>query len=254
MRQILIIGIGPGDPEDITVKAVNALNRTDVFFIPDKGAEKAGLRQRRLDICKRYIDKRTPRFVEFRTPERVKEFADYKANVADWHAVIEECYERLFAAELSDDECGAFLVWGDPALYDSTLRIVEGLHAQGAVAFDYEIISGVTSVQALAAKHRIALNRIGESVHITTGRKLAKKFPEDADSVVVMLDGEETFASIDATELEIFWGANIGMREEALARGPLAEVKNELKALRARVKREAGWVMDAYLLRKLRQP
>ncbi|MEA2926682.1 MAG: precorrin-6A synthase, partial [Alphaproteobacteria bacterium] len=35
MRKILIIGIGAGDPEYVTVQAVNALNRVDAFFIPD---------------------------------------------------------------------------------------------------------------------------------------------------------------------------------------------------------------------------
>ncbi len=250
LRTIRIIGIGAGDPDYMTVQAIDALNRTDVFFIPDKGAEKAGLRTQRMEICARFIKGGTPRFVAFPTPPRAKEFSDYKSNVADWHAAIGQVYERLFAEELTDDQCGAFLVWGDPSLYDSTLRIVAAIHERGVVPFDYEIIPGITSVQALAAKHRIALNRIGESVHITTGRRLAEKFPDDADSVVVMLDGEQTFASIEAGDLEIYWGANIGTPQEALAAGRLADVKDGIKAARERVRRENGWVMDAYLLRK----
>lgn len=250
MRKILIIGIGAGDPDYMTVQAINALNRADVFFIPDKGDEKAGLRNQRLAICERYIKAKAPRFVTFRTPERAKDFTDYKANVADWHAAIEQSYKRMFAEELGEDQCGAFLVWGDPALYDSTLRIVENLLASGAIAFDYEIIPGISSIQALAAKHKISLNRIGESVLVTTGRKLAEKFPSDADSVVVLLDGDQTFASINDEDMEIYWGANIGAPEELLASGKLADVKDEIKALRERLKRENGWVMDAYLLRK----
>lgn len=250
MRKILIIGIGAGDPDYMTVQAINALNRADVFFIPDKGDEKAGLRTQRLSICERYIKGKTPRFITFRTPERAKDFTDYKANVADWHAAIEQAFERMFAEELSEDECGAFLVWGDPTLYDSTLRIIEKIHARGAAAFDYEVIPGISSIQALAAKHRISLNRIGESVLITTGRKLAEKSPADADSVVVLLDGEQTFASIDAKDMEIYWGANIGTPEETLASGKLSDVKDHIKALRERLRRENGWVMDAYLLRK----
>jgi precorrin-6A synthase len=249
LRKILIIGIGAGDPDYMTVQAINALNRTDVFFIPDKGAEKAGLRTQRTDICDRFIKGGTPRFVEFKTPPRAKEFSDYRSNVADWHAAIEQAYERMFAGELMENECGAFLVWGDPSLYDSTLRIVEAIHARGAVAFDYEIIPGITSVQALVAKHRIALNRIGEDVLITTGRKLAENYP-GADSIVVMLDGEQTFASIDSADIDIYWGANIGTPQEALASGRLANVKDEIKAARERVRAENGWVMDTYLLRK----
>ena len=57
------------------------------------------------------------------------------------------------------DEVGAFLVWGDPSLYDSTIRVIQQIIADGATAFDYEVIPGITSVQALAAQHKIALNR-----------------------------------------------------------------------------------------------
>jgi precorrin-6A synthase len=250
LRKILIIGIGAGDPDYMTVQAINALNRADVFFIPDKGAEKGRLRAHRLAICERYLKPGDHRFVTFRTPDRAKDFADYQSHVADWHAAIEAAYERMFADELGESQCGAFLVWGDPTLYDSTLRIVEKIHAKGVIAFDYEIIPGVSSLQALAAKHRIPLNRIGESIHITTGRKLAEKFPDDADSLVVLLDGEQTFASIEAGDLDIYWGADIGGPGEALARGRLADVRDGIKALRERLRRDNGWVMDVYLLRK----
>lgn len=40
MKQLLIIGIGAGDPEYLTVQAINAMNRADVFFLMDKGASK----------------------------------------------------------------------------------------------------------------------------------------------------------------------------------------------------------------------
>ena len=43
MKKILIIGIGAGNPEYITIQAVNALNQVDVFFILDKGADKEKL-------------------------------------------------------------------------------------------------------------------------------------------------------------------------------------------------------------------
>ena len=43
MRRLLIIGIGAGDPEQVTVQAIKALNRADVFFVIDKGAVKQDL-------------------------------------------------------------------------------------------------------------------------------------------------------------------------------------------------------------------
>ena len=248
MRKILIIGIGAGNPDHMTVQAIKALNRVDVFFMPNKGSEKAALQKLRTDICERFIEGKTHRFVDVPVPERAKEFSDYRANVDDWHTRIGEGYERLIAAELGDNDCGAFLVWGDPALYDSTLRIVERLREW--IDFEYEVIPGISSVQALAAAHRIPLNRIGEPILITTGRNLADGFPDDAGSVVVMLDGEQTFKRLTGERLEIFWGAYLGSDEEILLAGSLDDVADEIEATRAKAREANGWIMDTYLLRK----
>jgi precorrin-6A synthase len=249
MRKIFIIGIGVGNPEHMTVQAIKALNQVDVFFIPNKGAEKAALQKLRLDICERFIEHKAYRFIDFRVEERAKEFSDYRSNVGEWHARIEENYQRLLADELADGECGAFLVWGDPALYDSTLRIIEKIHAKGQ-AFDYEVIPGISSVQVLAARHRIALNRIGEPVHITTGRRLAEGSAGNLDSTVVLLDGEQAFTRVHGEDLDIYWGAYLGSDDEILIAGKLSEVMNEIEATRARARQENGWIMDTYLLRK----
>jgi len=253
MRKVLIIGIGAGNPEYVTVQAINALNRVDVFFIPDKGTEKEDLARLRREICEQYIRDRTYRLVSFVTPARSMDDSDYKLSVRDWHSRIEQGYEKLLMEELGEGKCGAFLVWGDPTLYDSTLRIIETIKSKGNIALEYDVIPGITSVQALAAKHRIALNRIGESVHITTGRKLAEGFPHNADSVVVMLDGEQAFKTIDGTDLDIYWGAYIGMKDEILVSGRLPDVAQNIEAVRAQSRREKGWIMDTYLLRKCAQ-
>lgn len=249
MRKLFIIGIGAGNPDYVTIQAVNALNKVDVFFIPDKGSEKDGLNRLRTDICERFITQRSYRFVHIKRPERAST-PDYKADVDAWHARIEADYERLLTDELQEGEIGAFLVWGDPTLYDSTLRIVERIAAKGAVAFDYELIPGISAVQALAARHRVALNRIGEPVAITTGRKLAEGFPDDAGSAVVMLDGEQAFKKIAADDLDIFWGAYVGTEDEVLVAGKLSDVKDEIDRTRAELRQQNGWIMDIYLLRK----
>jgi precorrin-6A synthase len=250
MRKVFIIGIGAGDPDYVTIQAINALNEVDVFFIPDKGAEKQALQRLRLDICERYIKDGNYRLADFKTPERSKDPSDYRKNVEEWHARIEHGYEKLLMEELDDGECGAFLVWGDPTLYDSTLRIIEKIKSKGGFALEYEVIPGISSVQALAAKHRIALNRIGEAIHITTGRKLAEGFPDNAGSVIVLLDGEQAFKKIDSTDVDIYWGAYIGTPDEILVSGRLSEVMNDIESVRAAARRDNGWIMDAYLLRK----
>ena len=250
MRKVFIIGIGAGNPDYVTVQAVNALNEVDVFFIPDKGTEKAALRELRTEICERFIKKKSYRLVDVKPPKRTKDSSDYKSNVETWHREIEESYEGLLMEELADGQCGAFLVWGDPTLYDSTLRIIEKIRSKVGIAFEYDVIPGISAVQALAARHRIALNRIGESVHITTGRKLAEGFPNNVDSVVVLLDGDQAFKHVEGEDLDIYWGAYLGTEEEVLVAGKLSEVMGDIEMIREHARRKNGWIMDTYLLRK----
>ena len=250
MRKILIIGIGAGNPDYVTVQAVKALNQANVFFIPDKGGGKAALKRLRTEICERFIEKKTYRFAGVDIPARARMSSGYKSNVAEWHARIEEKYERLLREELAMGECGAFLVWGDPALYDSTLRIIAKLHSKAGGAFEYDVVPGISSIQALAARHKISLNSVGEPVHITTGRKLAEGFPNNSDSVVVLLDGEQAFKRVDRDDLEIYWGAYLGTEKEVLVKGRLSEVMNKIEAIREQARLDNGWIMDTYLLRK----
>jgi precorrin-6A synthase len=249
MRRVLIIGIGPGNIEQITVQAINALKKADVIFLPDKGSEKAALSQLRRDICSRYASDSPHRFVDVPVPERFDDPVDYRKNVDEWHYQIEENYHALLMDGLAEHECGAFLVWGDPSLYDSTLRIIGSLHAKG-LAFDYEVIPGITSVQTLAARHRIPLNRIGESVMITTGRRLEEGFPTDADSVVVMLDGKQAFTKYVQEDIDIYWGAYVGTDDEITVAGKLSDVASEIEERRATAREKNGWIMDTYLLRR----
>ena len=249
MKQLLIIGIGAGDPEYLTVQAINAMNRTDVFFLLDKGASKDRLIQLRRDILERYVPAPRYRIVEADSPERVRE-GDYAGQVQGLNQAKQEVFERLIQDELQDGQCGAFLVWGDPSLYDSTLRILDAILQQGRITFDYQVIPGITSVQALAARHRVPLNAIGESVQITTGRRLAEGLPANAGSVVVMLDAEDTYRQLDDPELDIYWGAYIGTADEILRSGRLAEVGEDIQRTRRAAREANGWIMDTYLLRR----
>jgi len=249
MRKLLVIGIGVGDPDHMTMQAIKALNQVDVFFIPDKGAEKAALRDLRTTICERFIDNADYRTVDVDIPQRAND-GDYLAGVDQWYGRLAELYGQLFEQELAYDEVGGLLVWGDPAVYDSSLRIIERVRASG-LALEVEVIPGISSVQVLAAKHGIALNQIGESVLLTTGRKLADGgFPGEFGSVVVLLDGAQAFAHLTEPDLEIFWGAYLGTEHEILRSGKLADVKDEIEAVRQQARQRHGWIMDTYLLRK----
>jgi precorrin-6A synthase len=250
MRKIFIIGIGAGNPDYVTMQAINALNEVDVFFVMDKGQEKDDLIRLRRDICERYIKDRSYRTVETADPPRDRNASSYEPAVRAWHDQRARLYERLIGEELGEDECGAFLVWGDPSLYDSTLRIIDQIIARGTVAFEYEVIPGISAIQALAARHRIALNRIGRPIHITTGRKIAEGLPTNIDDVVVMLDADCSFKHLGDSKIDIYWGAYVGTEDEILVAGNLREVTHDIERMRAEAKARKGWIMDTYLLRR----
>jgi len=250
MKKIFLIGIGAGNPEHLTVQAINALNEVDVFFVMDKGQEKEDLIRLRWEVCQRYIKNKSYRMVEAADPARDRAAPSYARAVEAWHEQRAIIYERLIKQELGDEECGAFLIWGDPCLYDSTLRIIARIAAKGTVTFDYEVIPGISSIQALAAAHRIPLNRIGKSVHITTGRNLAEGLPNGIDDVVVMLDGDCAFKSVKDPEIDIYWGAYIGTKDEMLISGNLPKRMRDIETMRVEAKSSKGWIMDTYLLRK----
>jgi precorrin-6A synthase len=249
VRELIVVGIGPGDPDQVTVQAVKALNRADVFFRIDKGDAKSGLNAVRDEILRRHVTEPGYRVVEIPEPPRDRSpslTADgYRDAVLDWH----EARAGLLEA--------AILVWGDPSVYDSTLRIIDRLRARGNLEFACTVIPGVTSVQALAAAHAIPLNRVGEPIHITPARRLAASpagLPAGLDSAVVMLDSGFAAAGIADPDLTVFWGAYLSTPDEVLISGPLGEVAGDITAARARLRAEHGWIMDTYLLRREGRP
>lgn len=247
-RHIHVIGIGAGDPDYVTAEAVRALNETHVFFAMDKGETRSDLVALRRRICERFItpDARGPgyRFVELTDPPRAKD-GEYRRAVSDWHAARAAVWADAIERELDTDGVGAFLAWGDPSLYDSTLRILDAVSER--VEFDYDVIPGITAIQALTARHRIPLNDIGEPVLITTGRRLAADGL--AGSAVVMLDGDCTFSSCPP-DTRIWWGAYLGTSDELLVSGTVADVAERIVELRAQARARHGWIMDTYLLRR----
>jgi precorrin-6A synthase len=240
MKTILVVGIGTGSAEHLTVAAIEALNRADVMFVPEKGVAKSDLADVRRDIIARFVRRTDPRQIGYSVPRRDAENADYKSSVDEWHAILADIFSLLIA-DIPNGGTGAFLVWGDPGLYDSTLRILERLPEPLTV----EVIPGITAIQALTAAHGIALNRIGEPVVITTGRQLG---PVENDTVV-MLDGRLAFLEADP-DLEIFWGAYLGTPDQILVSGRLGDVADRIVTTRRVAREEHGWIMDTYLLRK----
>ncbi|MDR3658067.1 MAG: precorrin-6A synthase (deacetylating) [Mycobacterium sp.] len=250
-RHLHVIGIGVGNPEYLTVQAIEALNDTQVFFAMDKGEAKGDLVALRREVCARFIREPGYRFVELPDPKRsagLDSAADYRDAVSEWHAARARLWAKAISDELGPDGVGAFLAWGDPSLYDSTLRILDAVAAE--VDFGLDVIPGITAVQALTARHHIPLNEVGEPVLITTGRQLREHgiSGSASGSVVVMLDADCSFQACPA-DTRIWWGAYLGSDDELLVAGNVGEVGARIVALRADARARHGWIMDTYLLR-----
>ncbi|TCM86585.1 precorrin-6A synthase (deacetylating) [Rhodovulum steppense] len=243
MRELTLIGIGTGNPDHLTLQGIAAIRAADLILIPRKGKDKADLADLRRDICARVLDGETARIAEFDLPIRDAE-GDYLGGVEAWHDAIAQAW--IAAADPSAHRV-ALLVWGDPSLYDSSLRIAARLTPLPRIA----VAPGITAVQALCAAHRIPLNEIGAPFLVTTGRRLRETgWPDCADTVVVMLDGGCAFRTLDPEGVTIWWGAYLGMAGELTASGPLAEAGPRILDLRAAARARHGWIMDVYLLRR----
>jgi precorrin-6A synthase len=251
-RELVLIGIGAGDPDWVTLEAVRAIQQVDVLFVVLKEDELDDLVQARRTVVERH--RSTPlATVELRDPPRPWRSApDYDAAVARWRSQRLSQWSSAVADALAEGESGGFLVWGDPSLYESTLAIAHELvrSAPAGSPLSLRVIPGISSVLALAARHRIPLNRQGRAVQISPARLIGEGLPEGVDDVVVMLDGRQTFAAIDPAGLDIYWGAYLGSEDEILISGPLDEVREEITRIRADAAAAKGWMFDTYLLRR----
>lgn len=243
MIRLQLIGIGTGNPEHLTGEAIRALNNANLILVPrkDNASDLADLRR---TICAAVLT-RAVAIAEFDMPVRAGE-GDYLHAVQAWHDAIAAVWRTTIDAHLPGGGTVALLVWGDPSLYDSTLRIAARLPDMTV-----RVVPGITSIQALTAAHAIPLNPLAGAVTVTTGRLLrAQGWPADAQALVVMLDGGCAFEALDPARLSIWWGAYLGMPQQALDHGPLAEVGQRIATTRADLRARHGWIMDVYLLRK----
>lgn len=243
--KVWILGIGMG-PQHVTPEVADALQTVDYVLAAEK-SDADGLLALRRAVVDAYAGSVPIVTVADPARDRSPELTGtgYTRAVADWHAARAARYADVLRAR---GGTAAFLVWGDPALYDSTIRIVERVKALG-VQLDYDVLPGISAPQLLAARHRIVLHEVGRPVHITTGRRLSEAVTAGQDNIVAMLnpDGLDLSGVADWT---IWWGANLGAAGERLVSGRVSDVVDKIAAARHAAKAEAGWVMDVFLVRR----
>ena len=133
------VGVGPGDPELLTLKAVRVLREADVVLVPDSvKADKTALH-----IASAYLQNKT---VETVTTPMVRD-----------KAVVDAAYTAAadrICALLDQGKQVAFLTLGDPTVYSTYMYIHEKVLARGC---DVEVVPGVPSFCAAAARLNLSL-------------------------------------------------------------------------------------------------
>lgn len=246
MYELTLIGIGTGNPDHLTTQGAKAIRAADLILIPHKGDDKGDLAELRARIIQSVASDAPPRIAGFDIPARRDEHG-YLQGVDEWHAAIATLWQDTIAGVTPAPQKVALLIWGDPSLYDSSLRIAARLEPTPVT----RVIPGITALQALTAAHAIPLNDIGAPVLVTTGRQLRDHgWPEGVDTLAVMLDGQCSFQSLDPQGITIWWGAYLGMENELAIHGDLGAVGARILRARAKARADHGWIMDIYLLKK----
>jgi len=169
------IGVGPGDPELITLKGIKVLGYVDVVFAASSTKNRYSLA---VNIASRYLRKDTPvellGFPMTRDPEKLKEA--WRENAL-----------RVMKP-LKEGKNVAFLTLGDPLTYSTFGYVMQTLRREDP-NLSIKIVPGITSYQAAAAAAGWVLAEAEESLAVISGVLGAERLKEVVDSVdsIVML-------------------------------------------------------------------
>ena len=232
----------------MTIEAIRALNRADLVLIPRKGAEKADLAELRREICARYLENPATRLVEFDLPRARRARRATAGASRPGTGRSPRPTARLARRARPADGTVALLVWGDPSLYDSTLRILEQLRAIAGSPSSSRWCPASPACRRSPPRHGMALNAIGGEVLVTTGRRLREA---RARRPTTCGDARRRLRLPRARRrgFDIHWGAYLGMAGEIVIAGPLAEVaradRRGARRGRARARVDHGYLSAA---------
>ena len=214
----------------------------------DKGDTKDDLVALRRLICERFIREPGYRFHEMPDPPRARTAADspaYRQAVADWHAERARLWADAIASELGPGDVGAFLAWGDPSLYDSTLRILDARRRARRHRLRrrprYHRDPGVDGSTSHPAQ-RYWRTRAHHHRTATARERIGRQRGGDARRRLLV--------PAAARPAPASGGAPTSARPTSCC-SPARSVRSErsIVAARADARAEHGWIMDTYLLR-----
>ncbi len=200
------VGVGPGDPEYITLKAVRLIRENDVIAVPGKEAKSSVAYQIAVQAVPELADKEL--------------VPVYMPMVKDRKLIDEEHRKgsETLKAYLDKGRNVVFLTLGDPTIYCTFSYIQHYLEAEG---YQVELVSGITSFCAAAARLGIPLVEWDEPLHVVPAVHKTEDRLEQDGSYVLMKSAshmKEVKALLKASGRSVSAVVNCGMENEALYR------------------------------------
>lgn len=176
LGKLFVIGVGPGDPELITLKAVRILKDISCIFVP-KGKEEGS--SIALSIVERVIDLKDKEIIEAYFPMKKTRLQASDSCELDtkWYETIETIYSKL-----NKGIDVAFITLGDPTIYSTFFYLYDKL-LELSPLLNIEIIPGVSSINAGAARAKLSLSLADEKIAI-----LPATYVDDIEEILQKFD------------------------------------------------------------------
>jgi precorrin-2/cobalt-factor-2 C20-methyltransferase len=178
--KLYVVGVGPGDPELLTLKAVRILKAVPCIFVPKGREEGSSLA---LSVIEGALDLEGKEIVEIHFPmhktKKRQEGGDAEAEELNlkWKQAAAALYDRL-----STGGDAAFVTIGDPTIYSTFFYLCDGLRLVDP-SLSIEIIPGVSSINASASRAGISLGLGDESIAV-----LPATYTDDLTEIIEKFD------------------------------------------------------------------
>lgn len=199
-------GVGPGDPELMTLKAVRLIRENEVIALPGPEAKETVAYQIAVQAVPELAEKTLLSVVMPMTLDKQQMAKDHD-KAAD---TIEAC--------LKEGKNVVFLTLGDPTIYSTYLYVQKILEARG---YETRLVSGITSFCAAAARTNTSLVEWNEQLHILPAVHRLDHKLDQPGNYVLMKSGKkmsQVKELLAESKKDVIMVENCGMKDEHIYR------------------------------------
>jgi precorrin-2/cobalt-factor-2 C20-methyltransferase len=238
LPELIAVGVGPGDPELITLKGLRAIQSADVIFTPLSREGDASIA---LQIATPWIDQERQRLVSLPLPMT----RDAGQLRPAWQAAA-----ATIQQELTGRQRGVYLLLGDPLLYGTFSYLWRELHT--AANITVKIIPGITSFAAAAAAGGLPLTMADERLIVLpasyeTDMLTLQRLLNDFNTVVLMKAGTALPTIVTALQQlnlldQALYAERVGLEGEFITRDLRTLDLQHRPYLSLVIVRRGGWL------------